>query len=218
MMRPDLSQERALWEKGFSLVAGLDEAGRGPWAGPVVAAAVVLPPDDPQLGLKLQGVQDSKRLTPLQRERLYPIILATARAVGIGVVSPERIDAVGIVKATREAMAQAIAELSPPPHFLLIDYLHLPEVPIPQKSIPHGDASCLSVAAASIVAKVYRDRLMRELAALYPGYGFARNKGYGTPEHRRALASLGPCPLHRRSFRPVRQALENLPDSARRLD
>ena len=208
VQQPNLREEMTLYAEGYRHIAGLDEAGRGSWAGPVVAGAVVLPIDRPDLFQALDGVRDSKQLTPRQRERLYGIIESVASVVGVGVVPSDQIDAVGIVPATRQAMDLAIAQLNHPPDFLLIDYLNLPELSIPQKSITRGDALALSVAAASIVAKVTRDRLMVELGTRYPGYGFARHKGYGTRQHRESLVRLGPSPVHRLSFAPMRLMLQ----------
>ena len=208
VQQPDLREEMTLYAEGYRHIAGLDEAGRGSWVGPVVAGAVVLPIDRPDLSQALDGVRDSKQLTPRQRECLYGIIESVASVVGVGVVSSDQIDAVGIVPATRQAMDLAIAQLNHPPDFLLIDYLNLPELSIPQKSITRGDALALSVAAASIVAKVTRDRLMVELGTRYPGYGFARHKGYGTRQHRESLVRLGPSPVHRLSFAPMRLMLQ----------
>jgi ribonuclease HII len=205
---PHLREEMALYAKGYHHVAGLDEAGRGSWAGPVVAGAVILPLDQPGLAQRLEGVRDSKQLTPRQRERLYPIIESVALAVGAGIVPPDTIDELGIVPATRQAMGLAIVQLHLPPDFLLIDYLSLPGLPISQKSIPHGDALSLSIAAASIVAKVTRDRLMVEMDVRCPGYGFARHKGYGTHQHRESLFRLGPSPIHRLSYAPMRLMLQ----------
>jgi ribonuclease HII len=203
LLRPDLREERALYRQGYRLVAGLDEAGRGSWAGPVSAGAVVLPLGNEGLRQALDGVRDSKTLNPSERERLYDVIEAEALAVGVGMVPPDQIDELGIVPATKEAMALAIAQLLSPPDFLLIDFLGLAQLDYPQKSIVHGDALSLSIAAASIVAKVSRDRLMVELDSQYPGYGFASHKGYGTPQHRAALDRLGPSPIHRFSYAPV---------------
>ena len=208
VQKPDLREEMTLYAEGYRHIAGLDEAGRGSWAGPVVAGAVILPIGRPGLSQELDGVRDSKQLAPRKRERLYPIIESTALAVGVGIVPPDQIDEVGIVPATRQAMGLAIAQLVPPPDFLLIDYLNLSELSISQKSITHGDVLSFSIAAASIVAKVIRDRLMVELAAQYPGYGFARHKGYGTRQHRESLVRLGPCPVHRLSFAPTRLMLQ----------
>jgi len=191
----------------------VDEAGRGCWAGPVFAAAVILPPA-PAAWEALAGVRDSKRLSARQREAQFVHIAATALAVGVGRAEAAEIDALGIVPATRLAMRRALAQLAPPAEALVIDALRLPEVALPQQAFPYADARSLSVAAAGIVAKVSRDRWMRECAALdFPGYGFAQHKGYGTPQHREALEMLGVCPLHRRTFRPValRLAREELP-------
>jgi ribonuclease HII len=204
VQEPDLQEEMALYTEGYRHIAGLDEAGRGSWAGPVVAGAVILPINRPDLSQELEGVRDSKQLTPRQREYLYGIIQSTALAVGVGIVPPDMIDELGIVPATRQAMGLAIVQLDLPPDFLLIDYLNLPGLPISQKSITHGDALSVSIAAASIVAKVTRDRLMVEMDATYPEYGFARHKGYGTRQHRESLFRLGPSPIHRLSYAPMR--------------
>lgn len=203
MQLPTLDEELALWAAGYHVVAGLDEAGRGAWAGPVVAAAVALP-TDPTIGSLLSGVADSKQLPPAQRARLYATIVARAAGVAVGVESAARIDVIGILPATHEAMAAALAGLSASPDFLLLDYVRLPSVPLPQRAFVRGDSRVLSIAAASIIAKVTRDRLMVELAQRYPAYGFDRHKGYGTAEHQAALARCGPCPEHRLSFRPIR--------------
>jgi ribonuclease HII len=215
LLKPDLREEMALYKQGYRLVAGLDEAGRGSWAGPVVAGAVVLPlgndrSEQRTLERSLDGVRDSKELNPLERERLYDVIQTEALAVGVGMVPPDQIDELGIVPATQKAMALAIARLdnNPPPDFLLIDFLGLAQLDYPQKSIVHGDALSLSIAAASIVAKVSRDRFMIELDSQYPGYGFARHKGYGTPQHRAALDRLGPSSIHRFSYVPVRAVMQ----------
>lgn len=202
---PSLDWETRLWGQGYRRVAGLDEVGRGAWAGPVVAAAVILPPDD-QVARRLKGVCDSKLLSSARREALLAVISRHALALGVGAVAPAAIDAVGIVAATRQAMALALRVLWPPPECLLIDYLRLPDVPLPQESMPRGDAVVLSIAAASIVAKVSRDRMMAGLDGVFPGYGFARHKGYGTKEHQAALACLGPSAVHRLSFAPLRQS------------
>jgi ribonuclease HII len=208
ILLPTLDQELSLWQRGFGRLAGLDEAGRGAWAGPVVAAAVVLPADPTRLLRTLSGVRDSKTLAPTQREALHGRIVEVALGVGVGVVPPAQVDALGIVPATCAAMHQAVAELLPAPDYLLIDYLRLNDLPLPQHSLAKGDAHVLSIAAASIVAKVHRDRLMVALEADFPGYGFASHKGYGTPQHRAALWERGITPLHRRSFEPVRLVLE----------
>jgi ribonuclease HII len=201
---PGLDQEKALLSQGYRLIAGVDEAGRGAWAGPVYAAAVILPLDRPDLRRALDGVADSKRLSPGRREALLGVIDAVALSVGVGTVTTAGVDALGIAPATRLAMGRAIEALSPTPHALLLDYVTLPEVALPQRSSPRADRHCLSVAAASIVAKVRRDRWMVELDERYPGYGFARHKGYGTAAHRSALARLGPSPVHRMSWAPLR--------------
>ncbi|MFH1639629.1 MAG: ribonuclease HII [Chloroflexota bacterium] len=200
--RPTFAEEKILWEHGFRLVAGLDEVGRGALAGPVAAGAVILPP-----GLSsdwLGDVRDSKQLTPLAREYLSGKIREVALGVGVGYVSHRMIDAGGIVRATRLAMQRAVAHLAVPPESLLIDYLLLPEVPIPQRGIVKGDDRCFSIACASIVAKVARDHLMKKMDTVYPGYNLSGNKGYGTGEHIACLSRLGPCPIHRRSFQPVK--------------
>ena len=187
--------EWALWRRGFRLVAGVDEAGRGPLAGPVVAAAVVLSPDT-----YIAGLDDSKCLDARAREALDAVIRRVAVDVGVGVASVDEIDRLNIFHAAQLAMRRAIGALSQPPGYLIVDGLRLRDIDIPQLALPGGDRRSNSVAAASIVAKVYRDRLMDELDQRYPQYGFARHKGYATSEHRRALELYGPCPEHRRSF------------------
>lgn len=199
---PTYAEETALLGQGYSPVAGLDEAGRGPLAGPVVAAIAVLPPDPKGGWVAL--VRDSKQMTRAQRERALPLLQQVALALEVGMGSPAEVDGIGIVAATRLAMKRALDSLAIRPQFLLVDALILPDVPIPQKAIIHGDALCLSIAAASIAAKVTRDRIMEEAEAAYPGYGFAKHKGYGTREHLRNLDRLGPCAIHRRSFAPIR--------------
>lgn len=201
---PDLSEEYALRTAGHRYVAGLDEAGRGAWAGPVCAGAVVLPLDCDELPDLLSGVQDSKLLTAERREEMLPTIREVALAVGIGWGEPAEVDLWGVVPATRMAMERAVAGLGERVGALLVDWMELPGLDLPQRSLPKADRRCLTVAAASIVAKVARDRLMIELDEEYPGYGFARHKGYGTPQHREAMLRLGPCPLHRVSWRPMR--------------
>ncbi len=200
---PTLDQERKLIERGYCRLAGIDEAGRGAWAGPVSAAAVVLPTSDPSLLCQLRGVRDSKLCTPRQRNELFDLIRKVALAWAVSLVPARRIDEVGIVAATREAMRRAVAQLHPTPDALLIDALPLPALPIEQRVLIKGDAICLSIAAASIVAKVSRDRAMIALDERHTGYGLARHKGYGTPEHRAALAQLGPTDIHRWYFVPV---------------
>ncbi len=199
---PDMRQECALIRQGHALVAGIDEAGRGAWAGPVVAAAVILP-GRAMRQVALRGVRDSKLLTPTQREALFPTVQELALAVGVGMASHEEIDTLGIVPATRLAMRRAVKQLEPSPDALLIDALKLPDVPLPQRVMFHADTHCLSVAAASIIAKVTRDHLMMELDTQYAGYGFAQHKGYGTQIHQQALAQLGPSAIHRMTFEPV---------------
>jgi ribonuclease HII len=209
---PGLAFEQEALAAGYCLIAGLDEAGRGAWAGPVVAAAVILPPNPPALAGLLGRVDDSKRLTPAARARLAEVIRASALSVGVGSVPADLIDRIGIVPSTRLAMVQALASLRIQPDYLLIDYLVLPEVRLPQQGIPHGDALCLSIAAASIIAKVTRDHWMAAQEAPYQGYGFGQHKGYGTAEHQAALERLGPCPLHRLTFQPLVH-LRHMPDA-----
>ena len=200
---PDLVLERQLQKEGFASIAGLDEAGRGAWAGPLMAAAVILPLGRPDLAEILHGVRDSKQMTPAQRDRWAGAIREVAVAIGVGHCLPEEVDDLGPLVATRLAMERALTGLSLVPGHLLIDYLRLPEVSLPQTSLPQGDARVLSIAAASVIAKVTRDQWMVSLEEAYPGYGFARHKGYGTSQHRSALLRLGPSPVHRRSFSPV---------------
>ncbi len=193
--------------QGYRLIAGIDEAGRGALAGPVVAAAVILPRDIDTTWLT--QVKDSKLLRPSEREYLFPYIQDVAVSTGVGIIPPGIIDSHGIVHATRLAMKMAVEQLSPPPDTLLIDYMSLPEVPLPQKGIKYGDSLCYSIACASIIAKVTRDRLMVELDMTYPGYGLAQHKGYGTAAHVSCLNRLGLSPVHRRSFKPVKDILED---------
>jgi ribonuclease HII len=202
-VRAGLSFETELWRAGYKYVAGADEVGRGAWAGPVVAAAVILPADADSVAPLLGAVDDSKKLAPRTRERLLELIRAHASAIGVGCASVEEIDAVGIAQANRLALVRAIELLGVQPDFVLVDFLTLPQLHLPQRGVPHGDALSLTIAAASIVAKVTRDRWMTEQDDSHPGYGFARHKGYGTAMHRAALGRLGPCALHRRSFAPV---------------
>ncbi len=201
--QPTLAEELALWQAGYARVAGLDEAGRGAWAGPVVAAAVILPPDAAVAG-RLAGVADSKQLSAGQRERLFDLVQGEATAWAAGVIPAAQIDGQGIAAATRAAMQAALASLAPAADFLLIDYVRLAGLATPQRSLPQGDSKVLSIAAASIVAKVTRDRLMVELDQRFPGYGFRQHKGYGTAGHQASLRQLGPCAEHRMSFQPVR--------------
>ncbi len=203
---PTLSEELRAWREGHRHVAGVDEAGRGPMAGPVVAGAVIL---DPQFAASWWSeLRDSKLLTARRRQQLARRLRENA-AFGIGAASHEEIDGLGLVEATRQAMLRALAALPCRPDLLLIDAMRLPQQGgWQQRSIIHGDALAVSVAAASVLAKVERDRLMDEYHGSYPVYGFSRNRGYCTPEHLRALAEHGPCPIHRRSFAPVRARLE----------
>jgi ribonuclease HII len=198
--RPAFTYEEMLWLNGIARVAGIDEVGRGPLAGPVVAAAVVFPPDFEAGWTK--ELQDSKLLRPRKREELAGAILGAAEAA-IGVVPSMVVDRVGIARATRLAMVQAISRLPSPPMHLLIDAFPIPESVLPQTPIIHGDRLVRSIAAASIVAKVYRDRMMEDYGGVYPGYDFPNNKGYATSAHLAALQNLGPTPIHRRSFAPV---------------
>lgn len=179
----------------YSFIAGIDEAGRGPLAGPVAAAACILPKD-----LKILFLNDSKKLSPLRRDALFDEIRGKAVSFHVALASPERIDEINILNATYEAMREAVSKLSPSPDLLLNDAVTIPGVDVRQVPIVKGDAKSLSIAAASVLAKVTRDRLMEEYDALYPQYGFAKHKGYGTAEHIRALKEYGPCPIHRRSF------------------
>jgi len=204
---PGLSHEWALTEAGRRAIAGVDEAGRGAWAGPLIAAAVVLPApaslDDAELLAHLAGVRDSKALSAEQRERLLPAIAAAARGIGIGSVPAEELDRIGLGAANRLAWQRAIAALPLVPDHLLLDAFRLPGVPQPQTPLIRGEQISLSIAAASIVAKVHRDRLLHALDGEFPHYGFARHKGYGTAAHQAALLEHGPCTAHRFSFGPV---------------
>lgn len=195
--------EEAIYRQGIRFIAGIDEAGRGPLAGPVVAAAVILPRD-----FRLPGVDDSKKLKPQVREALAVEIKRTALAWSISMVFPPYLDEINIYQATRLAMCQAVRSLALKPDHLIIDAVKLPELGIGQTPLIKGDALSISVASASILAKVERDRVMDSLEYLYPGYGFAKHKGYATREHIESLMTLGPSPVHRRSFEPVRSLLE----------
>jgi ribonuclease HII len=212
---PGLAHEWALAGRGHHAVAGVDEAGRGAWAGPLVAAAVVLPTPacraDADLLACLAGVRDSKTLSAEQRERLVQPILAVARGVGIGSVPADEIDRIGLGAANRLAWARAVAALPLVPDHLLLDAFRLPGVPTPQTPLVRGEQESLSIAAASIVAKVHRDRLLCLLDGEFPHYGFARHKGYGTAAHQAALLEHGPCPVHRYSFGPVNAVQLRLP-------
>jgi ribonuclease HII len=195
--------EQQLWAAGVRFVAGVDEAGRGAWAGPVVAVAVIMPRRP-----RVAWVNDSKQLRPHERRELWEEIRQVALAWGVGVVGPERIAEVNVLRATFEAMTQAVGGLTPPAEYLLVDGRHVPKFSLPHRAIVDGDQRCYSVAAASLGAKVIRDALMEELAAQFPEYGFERHKGYGTKEHQRALREHGPCPCHRLSYSPLQQLLQ----------
>ena len=202
-----LEFERQAWAAGWKRVAGVDEAGRGPLAGPVVAGAVVIEQSflEEQAGGLLRDLTDSKQLTPAQRDFFYRLLLDSPHvAAGVGISEVEEIDRVNILNATHLAMARAVASLSAPPDHLLVDGLFVPGLPCGSTPIVDGDAKSLSIAAASVVAKVTRDRMMGEMDRIYPGYGFAAHKGYGTKSHTQALLERGPTPIHRRTFRPVR--------------
>lgn len=200
--QPDFYYESCLWEGKVRSVAGLDEAGRGALAGPVVAAAVIFPPR-PALAGRLLGVRDSKQMTPTSRAAWAERIKQLATAWAIGAASNEEIDQLGILPATRLAMQRALQGLQSEVQHLLIDFVLLPEAPLPQTALVKGDQRSLSIAAASILAKTGRDAALCQMDAQYPGYGFARHKGYGTAQHRAALDLRGPCPCHRRSFAPL---------------
>jgi len=204
---PSFAEEKVLEAQGYRHIAGIDEVGRGALAGPVVAAAVILPHhhiDAPWLS----QVRDSKQLSPARRQLLFHHIHEIAVAVGIGIVTSEVIDTQGIIKATRLAMKAAVGQL-PLPQFLLIDYMLLPDIKLPQKGIKYGDSLCFSIACASIIAKVARDQMMVEFDRIYPGYRLAQHKGYGTKEHLACLRKLGPSPIHRQSFKPVKIVMEH---------
>jgi ribonuclease HII len=199
---PTLRFEQALWEKGLSLVAGIDEAGRGPIAGPVSAAAIILPVD-PGLTERLKGVRDSKQMPAEAREHWAETLKQVAVAYGVGYASVEEIDYIGIAPATQLAAQRALDGLAMRPDHLLLDYFKLPGYQTGQTSLIKGDARSLSIAAASVLAKTARDALLIDMDCVYPGYGFASHKGYCTRAHIEALERLGPCDLHRRSFRPL---------------
>lgn len=202
---PTFAGEDEIRALGYGVVAGIDEVGRGALAGPVVAAAVVLPReiDIPWLSL----VRDSKQLSSQQRDHIFELVLETRIAFGLGAVSHALVDALGIVRATQLAMNLAVDNLRVKPDYLLLDAMLLPDLRLPQKGIIRGDETCLSIACASVIAKVSRDRHMLYMDTLYPGYLLAENKGYGTPEHIERLQALGPCAIHRRSFAPLRERL-----------
>ncbi len=201
-------EEKHAWAEGYDCVAGIDEAGRGALAGPVVAACVILPRDVAPV-----GINDSKQLSPLRRNELYHAIIRVARAVGVGIVDADTIDSINILRATHEAMRLAVQNLPADlrPDVVLIDGLPVKGFPLPQIALIKGDTRSASIAAASIIAKVTRDRLMIQADSQYPEYGFAAHKGYGVPAHIKALQTVGDCPLHRRSFSPVKHAIAVLP-------
>ena len=198
-----LAYEKELYAQGIDLIAGVDEVGRGPLAGPVVAAAVILPK-----ACKIPGLNDSKKIPKSKHKAIYEAVLQNAIAIGIGVKDNHVIDQVNIYEATKLAMMEAIGQLDPQPQHLLIDAMKL-DLPIPQTSIIKGDANSLSIAAASIVAKVTRDQMMEEFDCEYPGYDFTQNAGYGTANHLAGLHKLGVTPIHRRSFEPVKSMCED---------
>jgi len=201
---PDLSFESELWTDGVRLIAGIDEAGRGALAGPVAAGAVILPNREDIPGL-LAGVQDSKQISAKTRQEQADLIREVASGAAVGFASAAEIDEIGIMPATRLAALRAIAQLPEKPQHLLIDYISIPGAGLPATSLTKGDCRSLSIAAASILAKVDRDAVMVQLAEEYPGYGFAAHKGYGTAQHRKAIEALGPIPMHRMSFAPIRK-------------
>ncbi len=197
-----LHYENRLWQQGLQHVAGVDEAGRGPLAGPVVAAAIMFPP-----GECLPGVDDSKKLTPRARAELYPLLIERCTSYAISIVNAEEIDRLNIFQATQTAMRQALAELQPLPEHVLVDGRRLQGCDFPQTAIIKGDALSFTIGAASILAKVVRDEIMRYYHRCFPQYGFDQHKGYGTVAHLAALKKLGPCAIHRRSFKPNRSAV-----------
>lgn len=188
--------DKEFYDKGVKYVAGIDEAGRGPLAGPVVVAAVILPQDS-----MIEGINDSKKISEAKREKLYEIIIKEAISYGVGIIYQEEIDEINILQATKKGLTEAIKQMSIKPNIIMVDALSgIDTLGIPYKSIIKGDAKCYSIAAASIVAKVTRDRIMREWDKVYPEYGFESHKGYGTAKHIAAIKEYGPCPIHRRSF------------------
>jgi ribonuclease HII len=218
-LTPDWKHEYELHGKGYRLIAGVDEAGRGAWAGPLVAAAVVFPhPGSFEAGVcpeevlhELDRLRDSKMLSAIVREELLTCVYASALAVGVGMVSPGLIDVIGLGAANRLAWVRAVRDLDVQPDFLLLDAFRLPQMRLPQRSIIKGDATCMSIAAASVVAKVTRDRMMQDLNGEHPGYLFEQHKGYGTRAHVEALAKLGVSDIHRRSYAPIKALLAGEP-------
>lgn len=201
--RPDLTREFELRERGIDHIAGIDEAGRGAWAGPVIAAAVILPLNHFNLANLLDDVRDSKLMTPAKRVECRSRIQEIALSIGVGKATCDEVDQFGIIAATRHAMQRAICCLSLSPQHLLIDHIRLPDIDIAQTALSKGDQDVLSIAAASVIAKVTRDEIMRNFENEFPGYGFSRHKGYGTYQHRESLNALGPTMIHRKSFAPV---------------
>ncbi|MBD3180998.1 ribonuclease HII [Candidatus Poribacteria bacterium] len=197
-----LAYEQELYEQGYNSIAGTDEAGRGPLAGPVVAAAVIL-----DLNQIIDGIDDSKKLSPTCRESLFKKIRQKSIAYGVGIISNDIIDKINILQASMEAMKQAVINLPVKPDFLLIDGNYFPNINLPMKAIKSGDSLSMSIAAASIIAKVTRDRIMQDFDSKHPQYGFAKNKGYPTKEHIQKLEKYGPCKIHRKSFAPVAERL-----------
>lgn len=200
LYRPSRTYENALRKRGYSLICGIDEAGKGAWAGPIVAACAVLP-----ISVRLKGLRDSKLLTAPKREELYVKICSQALAWSVGIVSNEVIDTVGIIKSNRRAMEQALDKLSIDPDYVLIDGVPFWKPETDHEFVVRGDRHLTSVAAASIIAKVTRDQILKNYHKEYPDYGFAEHKGYGTEAHREALFEFGPCPIHRRSYSPIRE-------------
>ncbi len=204
MLFPTLRIEQSFWKRGVSLVAGVDEAGRGAFAGPIVAGAVMI--RDPRVFTRsgLMRIRDSKTVSEKEREELYERLIASGIMWSVGIIDVGRIDRVGIGRANREAIVRAVTTLKTAPEHVLVDVIRVHELTIPYTSVPDGDGRVFSIAAASIIAKVTRDRMMRQLHEQYPQYGFAEHKGYGTPAHQRALKENGVCPEHRQSFAPIR--------------
>lgn len=215
LQHPTFVQEEQLWRRGYCQIAGIDEAGRGALAGPLVAAAVIVPRRSPLASVWAE-VRDSKLLSPQRRNTLAGQIQVAALAWGVGAVAAATIDQIGIAAATRQAMLEAIARLHLTPDYLLIDWVRLPQTPIAQESLVKADRDIVSVAAASILAKVHRDQLMVKLHEQYPQYGFAHHKGYGAPAHLSAIVRYGPCLAHRQSFAPLTPNRDTLPDDERR--
>ncbi len=198
--KPDFSFEEEVQQRGYTCVAGVDEVDRGPLAGPVVAAACILPQS-----CSIEGLNDSKKLTPASRDHLFDQLTAHPEVIyGLGLIEPAEIDKINILQATLQAMLLAVKDLSEEPGYLLVDGIHAPKTNIPSTTLVKGDSRSLSIAAASVIAKVTRDRLMLEYHALYPKYGFDSHKGYGTHQHLTALEAEGPCPIHRMSFAPLK--------------